>query len=206
MSLVNLECFSILTFADTTFPSDLPVPQDDGACSHLTGLQAPSVSLTSTSGEQVDLASLSGLTILFCYPRTGAPGENVSDEWNMIPGARGCTPQACAFRDLAQQLYKLGVKQLFGISTQDTPYQQEARERNHLPYQLLSDEKLELAKALELPTFEWKGEQLIKRMAMAIEDGKIVRVWYPVFPPDRNAGDVLEWLSARDQPPVPAHD
>lgn len=145
----------------------------------------------------MDLSTLSGRTILFCYPRTGAPGETISDEWNLIPGARGCTPQACAFRDLQQQLLKLGVKQLFGLSTQDTPYQQEAHQRNHLPYDLLSDEQLEFARALKLPLFKWKGVHLIKRLALAIDDGKIVKVWYPVFPPDKNASEVVEWLESQ---------
>jgi peroxiredoxin len=165
----------------------------------LTGLQLPSVKLSSTSSENIDLSSLSGRTILFVYPRTGAPGETITDDWNAIPGARGCTPQACSFRDETQQLYELGVNHLFGCSTQDTPYQQEAKERNHLPYHLLSDEKLEFAKALKLPTFEWKDKTLIKRLALAVDDGKIVKVWYPVFPPDKNASDVVEWLKSQQQ-------
>jgi peroxiredoxin len=186
-----------LTEIDTAFPSDIPVPQDDGACCHLTGTKMPSVSLPDTSGKTVDLASLSGLTILFCYPRTGAPGETITDDWNSIPGARGCTPQACGFRNELAELQKLGVKHVFGVSTQDSPYQAEAKERLHLPYELLSDEKLTFAKALNLPAFEWHGKTLTKRLALAIEDAEIIHVWYPVFPPDSNAKEVIEWLALR---------
>jgi peroxiredoxin len=170
---------------------------DDGACDHLKGIKFPSVSLQSTAGNNVDPASLSGLSILFCYPRTGAPGEVVPDEWNAIPGARGCTPQACSFRDASKEFLELGVSHIFGVSTQDTPYQQELKERVHLPYQLLSDEKLELVKALKLPTFDWKGSSVIKRLTLAVEDGQIVQIWYPVFPSDKNAGEVLDWLKSR---------
>ena len=119
------------------------------------------------------------------------------DEWNRIPGARGCTPQACSFRDASNEFQELGVKHIFGVSTQDTPYQQELKQRTHLPYQLLSDENLEMVKALKLPTFEFDGMSLIKRLTLAVEDGKIAHVWYPVFPSDKNAGEVLEWLKTR---------
>lgn len=179
---------------DQTFPEDLPVPKDDGAADHLLNAKIPSISLPATSGSKVDLSTLEDLTIVFCYPRTGAPGETIPDSWNLIPGARGCTPQACSFRDLNKELSLLGVKQIFGLSTQDTPYQQEVKERVHLPFELLSDEKLELVQALNLPTFEWEGKQITKRLTMAVEDGEIVKVWYPVFPPDRNAADVVAWL------------
>ena len=123
---------------------------DDGGCDHLKGSTFPSISLSSTAGNNVDPSSLSGLSILFCYPRTGAPNETVPAEWNEIPGARGCTPQACSFRDASREFLELGVNHIFGISTQDTPYQQELKQRVHLPYQLLSDEKLEMVKALKL--------------------------------------------------------
>ncbi|KAF1998667.1 redoxin family protein [Amniculicola lignicola CBS 123094] len=186
----------------TTFPSTLPIPQDDGACSHLAGSVIPSVSLPSTSGTAVDLSTLPGRTILFCYPRTGAPGEAITDDWNAIPGARGCTPQACSFRDETQKLYRLGVQHLYGLSTQDTAYQQEAKERLHLPFDLLSDEKLGLVDALKLPLFEWHGQRLVKRLALAIRDGRVEQVWYPVFPPDKNAADVVTRLeSKQEQPP-----
>lgn len=187
----------MLTKIDTAFPSDLPVPEDDGACSHLTGSNMPSVALPDTSGHLVDIAALSGLTILFCYPRTGAPGETIGDDWNAIPGARGCTPQACSFRDELAELHELGVNNVFGLSTQDTPYQAEARARLHLPYELLSDEKLTFAHALKLPTFEWQEKTLIKRLALAVEDAKIIHVWYPVFPPDSNAKEVKKWLALK---------
>ncbi|CAK1356731.1 hypothetical protein CB0940_12050 [Cercospora beticola] len=185
--------------AHTTFPADLPIPIDDGATSHLTpGTPFPTtISLPSTASpptSKVSPGSLSGLTILFFYPRTAAPNETVPDSWNSIPGARGCTPQACSFRDLSTELLKLGVSQIFGCSTQSTEYQLELKQRTNLPYQLLSDDKLECVKELKLPTMEWEGKTLIKRMAMVVEDGRILKVFYPVFPPDRSAGEVVEWL------------
>ncbi|GLB44291.1 putative redoxin [Lyophyllum shimeji] len=175
-------------------PPNLPVPVDDGACAHLTGIEVPSIPLSSTSGDPVDVSSLKGLTIIFCYPRTGAPGENIPESWNLIPGARGCTPQACSFRDTTSELRGLGVHHIFGLSTQDTAYQSEVKERLHLLYDLLSDEGLEWVHALELPTFEWDGKKLVKRLVIAVDDGKIIKTWYPVFPPDRSAQEVIEWL------------
>lgn len=160
----------------------------------MTGLKLPSISLPSTSGSSLDLSTLSGLTVVFCYPRTAAPGETVPDEWNSIPGARGCTPQACSFRDASKDFTELGVNHVFGISTQDTAYQQELKERTHLPYQLLSDERLELVKAMKLPTFDWKGQTLIKRLSMVVENGQVKKVFYPVFPPNESANEVLKWL------------
>jgi len=180
--------------AHTTFPSTLPVPKDDGACDHLTGFAVPDITVSSTSGTTVDPFSLPGLTIIFCYPRTGAPGETIPDEWNSIPGARGCTPQACSFRDLLPELKSHGVANVFGLSTQSTAYQSEVKQRVALTYDLVSDEKLEVAKALKLPTFEWEGNTLIRRLTLAVEDGKVKKVWYPVFPPDKSAAEVLEWL------------
>ncbi|TKA58184.1 hypothetical protein B0A55_11511 [Friedmanniomyces simplex] len=174
--------------------SGIPAPPDDGACNHLQGLQFPSLPIPSTSGQPVDLSTLPGLTILFIYPRSGAPGEQIPAEWDAIPGARGCTPQACSFRDASRDFAELGVDRILGCSTQDTAYQLELKERVHLPYELLSDEKLELVAALRLPTHEWRGKTLIKRMAMAVQEGRVVKVWYPVFPPDQSAAQVLEWL------------
>ncbi|CZT21083.1 uncharacterized protein RCC_06944 [Ramularia collo-cygni] len=182
------------SMAHTSFPADLPKPEDDGAANHLTNMSIPSFSLPATNGKSVDLSALSDLSVVFCYPRTGAPGETITDDWNAIPGARGCTPQACSFRDAAAELRGLGVTHIYGASTQDTPYQQEAKERNHLPFELLSDESLRMVKALRLPTFEWKEVTLIKRMSMVIKDGKIVKVFYPVFPPDQSANEVKKWL------------
>ncbi|KAF1835684.1 hypothetical protein BDW02DRAFT_495264, partial [Decorospora gaudefroyi] len=182
---------------NTTFPSNLPIPHDDGACAHLTGLKMPSVTLSVTSGDRLDVSTLSDLTIVFCYPRTGAAGETITEDWNSIPGARGCTPQACSFRDEMAELRRLGVKHVFGVSTQDTAYQKEARDRLHSPYQLLSDEHLEFVKALKLPTFGWQDKTHIARCALAIQEGTIVNVWYPVFPPGTSAREVVSWLKSR---------
>ena len=175
-------------------PKDLPVPQDDGACDHLTGMPLPAIALRSTGGRMVDLSQLKGTTVVYIYPRTGRPDQELPTGWNAIPGARGCTPQSCAFRDHYQELRELGVNELFGLSTQDSAYQQEAVERLHLPFEILSDEKLELARALRLPTFEVDGMKLIKRITLVARDGKIAQVFYPVFPSDRNALEVIEWL------------
>lgn len=177
-------------------PKDLPVPQDDGACNHLTGLKLPALALASTCGRRVGLSVLAGTTIVYIYPRTGRPDQEVPTGWNAIPGARGCTPQSCAFRDHYQELKALGVSELFGLSTQSTAYQQEAVGRLHLPFELLSDEKLEFAQALRLPMFEVDGMKLIKRITLIARDGKIVKVFYPVFPSDRNAEEVIAWLTA----------
>ena len=175
-------------------PKDLPVPQDDGACRHLTGMRLPSVALRSTRDRNVDLSKLEGTTVVYIYPRTGKPDQELPTGWNAIPGARGCTPQSCAFRDHYDELKKAGASALFGLSAQNTAYQREAVERLHLPFELLSDEKLEFARALGLPTFEVEGMQLIKRITLILRDGGIVKVFYPVFPPDRNAGEVMRWL------------
>ena len=179
-------------------PKDLPVPQDDGACDHLTGMMFPRVTLQSTRGRAVDLSTLKGTTVVYIYPRTGRPDQDLPTGWNAIPGARGCTPQSCAFRDHYQELKALGVAELYGLSTQDTPYQQEAVGRLHLPFEILSDEKLEFTQALKLPTFEVDGMKLIKRITLIARDGKIVKVFYPVFPSDRNAGEVMRWLTANE--------
>ena len=177
-------------------PKDLPIPQDDGACGHLTGTKVPALALASTRGRRVDLSTLAGTTVVYIYPRTGRPDQELPNGWNAIPGARGCTPQSCGFRDHYQELQALGVAELFGLSTQGTAYQQEAAERLHLPFELLSDEKLEFAQALRLPMFEVDGMKLIKRITLVARDGKIVKVFYPVFPSDRNADEVIEWLNA----------
>jgi peroxiredoxin len=177
-------------------PQSLPVPTDDGACDHLPGMRLPSVSLMSTAGDQVDLSALTGTTIVYCYPLTGRPDQNLPPGWDEIPGARGCTPQSCAFRDHHAELRELGAR-VFGLSTQDTAYQREASGRLHLPFLLLSDEKREFARALELPTFEAEGMTLIKRLTLVIEEGEILKVFYPVFPPGKNAEEVADWLSER---------
>jgi peroxiredoxin len=175
-------------------PDNLPRPVDDGATDHLPGFQIPSVELRATDGRSIDLARLSGRTVLFCYPKTGRPDRPVPPGWDEIPGARGCTPQTCSFRDSYQLLCEAGASQIFGLSTQDTVYQQEAVERLQLPYPLLSDTELLLAQALRLPTFEFSGETLIKRLALVVDGGRITKVFYPVFPPDQSANEVLDWL------------
>src|SRR5262249_20701027 len=182
-----------------TLPDGLPVPTDDGLCDHLPGLKLPSIDLNATDGRTVDLAGLLGTTVVYIYPRTGRPDEPGSAAWDAIPGARGCTPQSCGFRDHYSELRALGVSAIFGLSTQTTDYQREAVERLHLPFPLLSDSTLAFTRALRLPTFEFEpygAEQstLLKRMALIICDGCIAKVFYPVFPPDRNADDVIAWL------------
>lgn len=174
----------------------LPVPTDDGVCNHLTGLHLPTLSLMSTTGASVNLAQLPGTTVIYCYPRTSPPDEAPLPGWDLIPGAKGCTPQSCAFRDHYQELQQAGVAQVFGLSTQTTAYQQEAASRFHLPFALLSDADLVFTHTLHLPTFEAAGMLLIKRLTLIITNGEIVKVFYPVFPPEQNATDVLVWLSA----------
>jgi peroxiredoxin (alkyl hydroperoxide reductase subunit C) len=175
--------------------SKIPAPQDDGAARHLIGAALPPVSLLATNDAMVMLAELSGRTVVFGYPRTGEPGKiALVDDWDMIPGARGCTPQTCAFRDLFADLKAAGAQHVFGLSTQSNAYQSEMAGRLHLPFPVLSDEALELTRALDLPTMEVAGLVMIKRLALIIDDGRITHVFYPVFPPDRNAGDVLAWL------------
>ena len=183
------------THDPTVLPTDIPAPQDDGAARHLAGLRLPSVPLAATDGSQVDLSKLKGRTVVYIYPRTGVPGQPSPDGWDAIPGARGCTPQSCSFRDHFAELKALGVGQLYGLSTQDSGYQREAVERLHLPFAVLSDEALKLARAISLPTFTVAGMTLHKRMALVIEDGVVVQVFYPVFPPDKNAEEVIAWLS-----------
>jgi len=185
-----------------TLPSDLPVPIDDGACAHLVGMVLPSISLSSTDGEQIDLAALRGRTVVYVYPRTGRPEHSGSAAWDAIPGARGCTPQSCGFRDHHAELRALGASSVYGLSTQTTDYQREVVERLHLPFPLLSDSTLAFTHALRLPTFEFEpyrdeSSTHLKRMALVIRDGRIEKVFYPVFPPDRNAADVMEWLRTK---------
>ena len=175
--------------------SKIPAPTDDGAAKHLTGMRVPDIALTATSGQPVSLAKLAGRTVVYAYPRTGVPGEiSPVDDWDMIPGARGCTPQSCAFRDHFADMTSAGVAHVFGLSTQTTDYQREMATRLHLPFPVLSDAKLALAHALKLPTMQVADMTLLKRMALIIDDAVISKVFYPVFPPDRNASDVLAWL------------
>jgi peroxiredoxin len=176
--------------------SKIPAPVDDGAARHLEGARVPDIALPATDGTQVLLARLPGRVVLFAYPRTGEPGKPaLVDDWDMIPGARGCTPQSCAFRDLHKMLIEAGAVRVLGLSTQDTAYQHEAAERLHLPFPLVSDAKLALTRAMQLPTMVVGGLTLIKRLALVIDDGVVAKVFYPVFPPDRNAADVHAWLT-----------
>ncbi len=177
-------------------PPNLPVPVDDGACVHLEGGRLPAVALPATSGREVDLSLEQGTVVVYFFPMIGRPDSPPMVGWNEIPGARGCTPQSCAFRDAHADLRALGAK-VYGVSAQSPEDQQEAVGRLHLPFELLSDAGLQLAKALVLPTFEYNGLQLIKRLTLIVKDGVIRKVFYPVFPPTENATHVLTWLNAR---------
>ena len=186
-----------------SLPPDLPVPVDDGAADHLPGAAVPPIELAATDGTTVRLdGPAAPRTVVFAYPRTGRPNEEPpggTAAWDAIPGARGCTPQACGYRDLHAAFADLGVR-VFGLSTQDTAYQREAAERLHLPYRLLSDESLAFADALRLPRFEHEGLTLLRRHTLVIHDGRIETVFYPVFPSDQDAPNVLAWL--REHPPT----
>jgi len=177
-------------------PAGIPAPEDDGGAAHLTGLRLPDLALPATDGSHVNLSRLSGRTVIYVYPRTGVPGHALPEGWDDIPGARGCTPQSCAFRDHYDDLRRLGVAQLYGLSTQDTLYQQEAAERLHLPFPILSDERLAFTTALTLPTFGVAGMTLLKRMALIVDEGIITKVFYPVFPPDKNAEEAIAWIKS----------
>lgn len=174
----------------------IPAPVDDGSASHLEGLSIPGVALPSTRGGQVNLGHLRGWSILYFYPMTGRPDVPLPDGWDDIPGARGCTPQACSFRDLSRELADKGVSSVFGISTQSTQYQEEAADRLHLPFALLSDIELHLTTALRLPTIEVDGKLLIKRLTLVLHGTLVKQVFFPVFPPDRNAADVLKFMES----------
>jgi peroxiredoxin len=174
-----------------TLPRDLPVPVDDGAADHLTGATLPDVVLSSSQGA----VNVRDFDVLYVYPRTGRPGRPMLPGWDDIPGARGCTPQSCAFRDHHAELAGLGAS-VAGLSAQSLDDQVEFAERNHMPIPIISDEWLELARDPGLPTFDVEGLTLYKRLALISEGGRIVKVFYPVFPPDRNAQDVVDWLEA----------
>jgi peroxiredoxin len=178
-------------------PSDLPVPVDDGAADHLPGSAVPDVGLPSTQGGELSLADAArGLVVVYVYPRTGTPGVPAPEGWDDIPGARGCTPQSCAFRDAQHELARHGAS-LIGISTQTPAEQAEFAQREHVSYPLLSDHELVLAERMRLPTFQAGGLHLYKRLTFVAEAGRIVKLFYPVFPPDRNADEVLAWLEVR---------
>lgn len=180
-----------------TLPEGLPVPEDDGACAHLIGLAMPALKLPSTAGRSVDLGALPGpRTVIYAYPRTGEPGKALPEGWDAIPGARGCTPQACVFRDHAAELAELGAT-VFGLSTQTSDYQRELVERLHLPFEILSDADFRLTEALGLPTFEAAGMRLLKRLTLVVREGRIEQVFYPVFPPTESARAVVRWLERK---------
>lgn len=179
--------------------SAIPAPADDGAARHLDGARVAAIPLQATDGTTVDLSVLLGTVVVYAYPRTGRPGVENPEGWDLIPGARGCTPQSCAFRDHFEELKGLGVRRLFGLSTQDTVYQREGAKRLHLPFPILSDEKLRFTEAMRLPTFRTSGMTLLKRLTLVIHDGIIQHVFYPVFPPDQNATEIAAWLTARAQ-------
>lgn len=180
-----------LTDVDWTL---LPQPADDGAARHLTGKMVPDLSLMSTDGRAVSLAALSGTCVLYLYPMTGRPDRELPPNWDDIPGARGCTPQSCAYRDHFAELLASGARHVFGISSQTTEYQAEASKRLHLPFPLLSDADGALRRAMNLPSMKVAGQTLLKRLTMILRDGQVARVFYPVFPPDQDAANVLLWL------------
>ncbi len=178
-------------------PEGLPIPVDDGAADHLIGSSVPTVGLTSSGGSEVRLDQISGRTVLFCYPMTGIPGQELPTGWDAIPGARGCTPQACSIRDTHGEFTALGAA-VFGLSTQSAADQLEAVQRLHLPYPLISDSELALTRAWNLPTFSVDGRVMLRRITIFISDGIVDGLIYPVFPPDKSADDALAWL--RDSP------
>ena len=182
----------------TQLPKDLPAPLDDGAALHLLGSVLPDIALPSTDGSTVNLGQLSGRWVIYIYPMTGRPGVPLPDGWDAIPGAKGCTPESCSFREHYSDLRDLNTG-VFGLSAQTTEYQREARDRLHLPFQLLSDSALRLKSVMRLPTFSTAGMELFKRLTLIVHEGQIERVFYPVFPLDRNADEVLDWLRTNSQ-------
>jgi peroxiredoxin len=173
-------------------PENLPVPVDDGACAHLTGIKLPKIKLACTNDRSINIGTLTGYSVIYVYPMTGRPNVALPEGWESIPGARGCTPQSCGFRDLHNEIKQYA--NLYGLSSQDTDYQQEAKSRLHLPFELLSDHSFLLKQALSLPTFTVEGIQRYKRVTLILKDAVIEKVFYPVFPPDENADNVLNWL------------
>jgi peroxiredoxin len=176
-------------------PADLPIPENDGAADHLRGASMPVLTLPATSGEVINLADLgAGRTVVYLYPMTGKPGVSLPDGWDSIPGARGCTPETCGFRDHFRELREAGAARVYGLSSQDTEYQAELAARLALPFTILSDPQLRLGDRLRLPTFEVDGRDLYKRLTLVVRDGKVEHAFYPIFPPDEHADQVLAWL------------
>jgi peroxiredoxin len=191
VTMKNLQAPPDIIFS---IPADLPIPLDDGACDHLENMQMPNISLWSTEGREINLSSLAGWNVIFCYPMTGRPGVSIPEGWVQIPGAAGCTPQVCSYRDNHAELRRNGVG-IYGVSTQTSEAQNEAVNRLGLPYPLLSDADHAFSSALILPLLEVGGLKLIKRLTLIIHDGEIKKCFYPVFPPDRNVDEVIAWLS-----------
>ena len=182
---------------DFPLPDDLPEPEDDGEADHLLNAIVPSIPLTATDGATVNPSELAGRIVIYCYPKTGRPNKDVTpDGWEEIPGARGCTPESCDFRDHYRELLDRDVSEVFGLSVQPSDYQREAHKRLELPFELLSDVDLEFAHWLNLPTFEVAGEQFLKRLTLVLSDGQIDHVFYPVFPPDEHANEVVRWAES----------
>ena len=177
-----------------TMPEDLPRPIDDGACDHLIGMKLPDIDLPATDGSVVNLSEQKRKTVVYCYPMTGKPGIPLPEGWDEIPGARGCTPQSCSFRDHHSELSALGAD-VFGLSAQNTEYQREMVERLHLPFLVLSDANFKFCELMRLPTFEVSGMRLLKRVTMIAENNTVMKVHYPIFPSDSDAPWVIEQLS-----------
>lgn len=189
---------------DFPLPDDLPEPEDDGAADHLRGMELPDVSLPATDGTVVDLQDLPPRTVIYIYPMTGRPDRDVIPEgWEDVPGARGCTPESCGFRNHYDELRDNGVGEVFGLSTQSSEYQREARDRLELPFEMLSDAERELTDALDLPTFTIEGDDYLQRLTVVVTDGRIENVFYPVFPPDEHAEEVLAWAKETQSPDSP---
>src|SRR5258707_1858133 len=185
----------------TQLPAGLPIPEDDGACAHLPGKHLPDLSLASTSGLPINLSQRPGVSVLYAYPLTGRPGVPLPPGWDEIPGARGCTPESCAFRDHHAEIRQLDAE-IFGLSTQATDYHSEVHERLHLSFELLSDEAFAFTDALSLPTFSVASMRLLRRVTLISFSGVIERVFYPIFPPDRHPGDVVSYLKTRNAKPL----
>ena len=177
-----------------TLPDNLPVPENDGACDHLEGMKFPELDLLSTNDRTINLGAEKGLSVIYFYPMIGNPDSPPMVGWNEIPGARGCTPQSCEYKNHLSELRNLGVGNVFGASAQDIGEQKESQERLHLPFELLNDSEFKLTNALQLPTFNYEGKKLIKRLTTVVDNGKIIKVFYPVFPPNENAARVIDWL------------
>ena len=189
----------------SSLPPDLPRPVDDGACDHLPGMRLPSLALPATSGAPIDLASLPGRLVVYCFPRAGEARRATPAGWDQIPGARGCTPQSLAFRDHYDKIRALHAE-VFGLSVQSPDAQAEIAQRLQLPFALLSDQRLDFARALRLPTFEAAGMTLIRRLTLIVTEGVVEKVFYPVFPPDLNAEEVIVWLLAHPRRPTVVAD